>query len=108
MAGIRIDMSTLKQFNAALGKDKMTVLAVAIDHLRDWMQESTVNQTMDDQIETLGLADLADRHGITIKALRERISSKLGPSAVIRLGKCLVIRKTRYLEFLRACEEDAR
>ncbi|MBL9160636.1 MAG: hypothetical protein JNJ70_24350 [Verrucomicrobiales bacterium] len=108
MAGIRIDMSTLKQFNAALGKDKMTVLAVAIDHLRDWMQESTVNQTIDDQIETLGLADLADRHGITIKALRERISSKLGPSAVIRLGKCLVIRKTRYLEFLRACEEDAR
>jgi len=101
-------MSTLNQVNLALGNDKTIVLAVAIDQLRDLVNESAVSRTLDDQIETLDLAELADKHGITTKALREKIGAKVGPSAVIRLGKRLVIRKTRYLEFLRSCEEGSR
>lgn len=99
-------MSTLKQVHEALGQDKLTVLAVAIDQLRAHLYEREHEADIDEQIETVDVALLAEQNGVSPKVMRERICSKLGQPVVIRLGRRFVIRKTRFLEFLRACESE--
>ena len=91
----------LEQVNQAVGLDKLTVLAVAVDQVQQSMRTLA---PLDEQLELLDMLDLAKQHGVSFKTLRAQVASLVGPGSVFRLGKRWVIRKQRFLEFLQAQE----
>ena len=95
--------TTLQQVQAALGTDKFTVLAVAVDQA---LEARTREASMDEQIETLDVQDLAGNYGTTFETLRKQISDSVGAGAVFKLGKKWVIRKQTFLQFLQARERS--
>ncbi|MFT5467878.1 MAG: hypothetical protein ACI8UO_002985 [Verrucomicrobiales bacterium] len=99
--------TTLEQLNSALGTEKFTVLATVIDQLRCFQAEIASGVDLDDRIETLDVADLAEEHGVSFETMRKELRSVAGKNAVFRLGKKWVIRKQRFLDYLQTKESDA-
>lgn len=93
--------TVLQQVQAAVGSDKLTVLAAAVDQALQATQHSA---TLDDQIETLDVHELAEKFGTTFETFRRQITEVMGAGAVLKLGKKWVIRKQTYLEFLQVRE----
>ena len=77
------------------------VLAAAVDQVQQAIQQ---NATLDDQIETLDVHELAEKFEITFESFRKQITEVVGPSAVFKHGKKWVIRKQTYLEYLQMRE----
>lgn len=97
--------STLKLVEEAVGLQKFEVLATAIDQLSRLRQSEGANEgTLDDQIAVLDLEELATQFAVTGETLRKNLCAALGKGAVFRVGKKWVIRKQRFLEYLRRQE----
>ena len=95
--------TTLQQVQQALGTDKFTVLAVAVDQA---LEARNREVSLDEQIETLDVQELAGNYGTSLETLRKQISDAVGPGAVFKLGKKWVIRKQTFLQFLQARERS--
>lgn len=104
MQSLAPNHSILALLEKAVGTEKLTLLASAIDQIRINQFESASGLTLDDKIETLEVDALAQENGVTLNTMRANICGVLGEGAVFRLGKRWVIRKQRYLDFLRAKE----
>jgi hypothetical protein len=92
--------TTLSLIHDAVGSEKFTVLAATIDNLKAELENLRNKATIDDEIETLEIAPLADRFGISEKAFRDQVDRAIGAGHVVKVGKRWVIRKRRFLEFL--------
>jgi len=95
--------TTLQQVQQALGTDKFTVLAVAVDQA---LEARNREVSLDEQIETLDVQQLAENYGTSLETLRKQISDFVGAGAVFKLGKKWVIRKQTFLQFLQARERS--
>jgi hypothetical protein len=96
--------TTTELIKLALGTEKFSVLANAIDLLDGRFASILSSQPIDAQIETIDFDQLAAQNGISPITLRKKINSSLGRDAVVRPGKKLVIRKTAWLEYLQRLE----
>ena len=96
--------TTLQQVEKALGTDKFVVLASAVDHVIEAQSCLQEKNTIDDQIETLDMHELARQYNVSFDTLRKQINGVLGDSAVFKVGRKWVIRKRRFLDFLQARE----
>ena len=93
--------TTLQQVQQALGTDKFTVLAVAVDQA---LEARSREVSLDEQIETLDVQKLAETYATSLETLRKQIVEAVGPGAVFKLGKRWVIRKQTFLNFLQSRE----
>ena len=99
--------TTLQLVDEAVGLQKFEVLATAIDRLSQHRQSEGVNEgTLDDQIAVLDIEELAGQFAVTGDTLRKNLCAALGKGAVFRVGKKWVIRKQRFLEYLRRQEGE--
>jgi hypothetical protein len=100
---------TLRLVKEAVGLDKLTVMAGAVDSLKDDFENFRREVRIDDEIETLNLSDLAEQYAVGERTLRDQIERRLGKGCVIKVGRKWVIRKRRFLDFLNfeeSCGED--
>ena len=98
-------LTTQQQVEQAVGRDKFVVLATAVDQLLQKTSASLEDHHgIDDQIDTLCMDELAAQYEVSVATLRRQITRTLGKGAVLKLGKKLVIRKRRFLEYLQAVE----
>ena len=96
--------STLRSVSEAVGTEKFSVLAAAVDRVIDDQGALREGLRVDDEIETLDMATLALEFGVTLPTLRKQIQCELGMTAAFKLGKKWVIRKRTFLEYLRRKE----
>lgn len=96
--------STLHIIKEAVGMDKITVMAAMIDLARNDLENLRNRISIDEEIETLELGQLAEQYGTGEKTLREQIERQLSPGVVIKVGKKWVIRKRRFLDYLESKE----
>lgn len=102
---VSVKTTTLELVEKAAGRDKFLVLSVAIDRVSNALANLTQGVSLDDQIATLDVEELAATYGVSLDTMREKIRRSLGDNAVFRLGKKWVIRKQTFLGFLLANEE---
>lgn len=91
-------MATVDLVDAAVGLDKFAVLAGAIDKVAEKVR--MVSISMNDEVETLCVKELANQYGATFETMRKDIRALMGDGAVFRIGKTWVIRKRRFLDYL--------
>ena len=91
-------MAAIHLVDSAEGRDKFTVLAKEIDRVAEQVHMVTVS--LNDEVETLCVRNLASRHGVTFETMRKQICALMGNGAVFRIGKCWVIRKRKFLDYL--------
>jgi hypothetical protein len=96
--------STLDLVQQAVGMEKFVVMAAAIDLAKNDLEILRNRVSLDDEIETLELSQLAEQYGTGEKTLREQIERQLSPGVVIKVGKKWVIRKRRFLDYLESKE----
>lgn len=96
----------LEQLESALGQDKFRVLASGVDSLWDEVRHLRGEVSVDEEIKTLELDELAEEYGaVNPETLRKQICAAVGKKAVFKLGSKWVIRKRKFLEFLKAKEQ---
>ena len=91
--------------DSAVGLDKFTVLAKEIDRVAEQIHMVTVS--LDVEVETLCVRDLASRYGVTFETMRKQICDQMGDGSVFRVGKMWVIRKRKFLDYLLEKERQA-
>ena len=96
--------STLRSVEDACGRDKLIVMASAIDRLIEDQKNIQMDVGLDPEIETLELESLAERYGVSLRTLRGQIERELDYDAVFKCGKKWVIRKVTFLKFLKKRE----
>lgn len=96
--------STLKILQQAVGTEKLTVLAAAIDTLMAMHAETQRGFSLEEQSATLEVEELASQYGVSFETMRNQLREVLGDAAVFRLGKKWVIRQVKFLDYLRARE----
>jgi hypothetical protein len=84
--------------------EKFVVMAAAIDLAKNDLEILRNRVSLDDEIETLELSQLAEQYGTGEKTLREQIERQLGSGAAIKVGKKWVIRKRLFLDYLESKE----
>jgi 2-succinyl-5-enolpyruvyl-6-hydroxy-3-cyclohexene-1-carboxylate synthase len=87
--------------------EKFVVMAAAIDLAKNDLEILRNRISLDDEIETLELSQLAEQYGTGEKTLHEQIERQLSPGVVINFGKKWVIRKRRFLDYLESKEVTA-
>jgi len=92
--------SILEMVDRATGRDKFTVLAIAIDQLAEQIRCVSESKSVDDEIATLDVEALASDYGVSFETMRKQLRNALGPQAVIRIGKRWVIRKRKFANYL--------
>jgi hypothetical protein len=92
--------STLHIIQEAVGMEKFAVMATMIDLVRNDLDNLRNRISIDEEMETLDLGQLAKQYGTGERALREQIEKQLCAGAVIKVGKKWVIRKRRFLDYL--------
>ncbi len=96
--------STLKLLQQATGTEKFTVLATMIDMLMAMQTEMRGGFTLEEQAKTLDVEELASQYGVAPATMKAKLIEVLGDGAVCKVGKRLVIRQVRFLEYLRLLE----
>lgn len=91
-------MATIHLVDSAVGLDKFVILAKEIDRVAEQVHMVTVS--LDDEVETLCVREIASRHGVTFETMRKQICALMGNGTVFRIGKCWVIRKRKFLDYL--------
>ena len=84
--------------------EKVNLLAAYIDLLLDRVDSLGQQRPLDEQVEVFELEQLAEDYGTTTETMGKQIAAVLGDSAVIKVGKKRVIRKSKFLEFLETKE----
>lgn len=82
--------------------EKFDVLAGDIDHLRLQIERVSGQQSVDDLLEVIEIADLAEKYGSPEKLLRKRLRDSGGE--IFKIGKKWVIRKVKLLQVYEAFE----
>lgn len=85
--------------------EKFDILAADIDQLRLQVEQINGQKSVDDLLELIELADLAQQFGSTEKELRKRLRNVGGE--IFKLGKIWVIRKIKLLQVYEAFEKGA-
>lgn len=83
---------------------KLDVVATMIDLVRNDLDNLRNRISIDEEMETLELSQLAEQYGTGERALHEQIEKQLCAGAVIKVGRKWVIRKRRFLDFLESKE----
>lgn len=99
-----IGMTTLEKTERLSPLEKFGVLAGDIDQIRIRLEAVQANQSVDDLLETLDVAELGERFGVSLETMKKRLVQAGG--AVIKVGKKHVIRKVRFLEVLESLESQ--
>ncbi len=94
------ERSVMHLIQQAVGMDKFVVMAAAIDLAKNDLEILRNRVSIDEEIETLELSQLAEQYGTGERTLREQIERQLSPGAVIKVGEKWVIRKRRFLDYL--------
>lgn len=100
-------MTTVEQIELATGSDKLRLIGAEIDRVKGEISRLSGLQSTDDQAETIEVEELASKYDVREETLRKNINVRLGKSAVIRVGKKWVLRKTLWLEYLKTLESLA-
>jgi len=98
-------MAAIDLVGSAVGFDKFDVLAKEIDKVAEQMQR--VSASLDEEVETLCVRELASKYGVSFETMRRQICAQMGDRAVFRVGKSWVIRKRRFLDYLLEKERQA-
>lgn len=96
--------TTLEQLRCAVGSEKLLVLATSIDNLIEERSVRSDGVPIDEQIETLDVKRLAQDYDVGFETFRKQICRVVGEGAVFKLGSKWVIRKRKFLEFLKVKE----
>ena len=75
-----------------------------VDHLSEELRCLQEKTSLDDQIETLDVCELAEQYNVSFETLRKQITGVMGDSAVFKVGKKWVIRKRKFLDYLQIKE----
>lgn len=85
--------------------DKLAVLAGDIDQLRQRLDGLAVHRSLDDVLEVLHVATLAEHFEVSPETMRLRLLKAGGK--VFRMGRKYVIRKVAFLEVIENLESEA-
>jgi hypothetical protein len=98
--------TTLEQLRRAVGSEKLLVLAASIDNLIEERSARAEGLPIDEEIETLDVKRLAQEYDVGFETFRKQICRVVGEGAVFKLGSKWVIRKRKFLEFLKVKESE--
>ncbi len=98
--------TTLEQLRCAVGSEKFLVLATSIDNLIEERCVRAEGLPIDEEIETLDVKRLAQDYDVGFETFRRQICRVVGDGAVFKLGSKWVIRKRKFLEFLKVKESE--
>lgn len=98
--------TTLEQLRSAVGSEKLLVLATSIDSLIEDRAARAEGIPIDEEIETMDVKRLAKDYDVGFETFRKQISRVVGEGSVFKLGSKWVIRKRKFLEFLKAKEAE--
>ena len=95
-------MTTQERTEKLSPLEKFSVLAGDIDQVRQRLESIQTQQSVDDLLETLEVADLGQKFGVSMDTMKKRLI--LAGGAVFKIGRKYVIRKIRFLEVLEHLE----
>ncbi len=98
--------TTLEQLRSAVGSERLILLAASIDNLIEERCVRAQGVPIDEQIETLDVKQLAQDYDVGFETFRKQICRVVGEGAVFKLGSKWVIRKRKFLEFLKVKESE--
>ena len=97
-------MTTVEKTERLSPLEKFGVLAGEIDQIRQLINNFQSEQCVDDLLETLEMAELGEKFGVTPETMRKKLIEAGG--GVFKLGKKYVIRKVRFLSVLEFLETN--
>ena len=101
---VLINMTTVEKTERLSPLEKFGVLAGEIDQIRQLINNFQSEQCVDDLLETLEMAELGEKFGVTQETMRKKLIEAGG--GVFKLGKKYVIRKVRFLSVLEFLETN--
>jgi len=101
---VLINMTTVEKTERLSPLEKFGVLAGEIDQIRQLINNFQSEQCVDDLLETLEMAELGEKFGVTPETMRKKLIEAGG--GVFKLGKKYVIRKVRFLSVLEFLETN--
>ncbi len=82
--------------------ERFDVLAGEVDALGDRLRMLSREQSVDELLEVIDVAELGQRYGVSRETMRKKLTEAGG--TVFKLGKKQVIRKIKLLEIIEALE----
>ncbi len=99
-----MSMTTLERTEQLSPLEKFAVLAGDIDQIRLRLESINAQQSVDDLLDTLDIAELGEKFGVSMDTMKKRLI--LAGGTVFKMGKRHVIRKVRLLEVLETLESQ--
>jgi len=98
-------MTTRERTEKVAPLEKFDILAADIDLLRQRIEGLQSGQSMDSLLEVVEVEELASRFGVSLDAMRKRLS--LAGGQVFKMGRQFVIRKVSLLQAMENLEQGA-
>lgn len=96
-------MSAKERIGRVTPLERFDVLAGELDALKDRLAMMSREQSTDELLEVVNVADLANRHGVSTATMRKRLTEAGG--TVFKFGKQHLIRKIKLLEVFERMED---
>jgi len=98
-------MTTRERVEKVTPLEKFCVIAEDVDRLREHLKMVDGSQSLDELVEVVNVAELADRYEIKPQMMRAKLKNAGGK--VFKIGKKWVIRKVQLLTVLELMEDAA-